>query len=115
MIIPVILSGGSGTRLWPLSRKNLPKQFLPLAGDLSLFQQTVERAGHLADAGAPIVVCSDDHRFLVAEQLLQMKVEGASIILEPAPATPRRRSPWRRCKHWRAIPMQSCLCFPRTT
>ncbi len=85
MIIPVILSGGSGTRLWPLSRKNLPKQFLPLAGDLSLFQQTVERAGHLADAGAPIVVCSDDHRFLVAEQLLQMKVEGASIILEPAP------------------------------
>ncbi|AND71079.1 mannose-1-phosphate guanyltransferase [Dyella thiooxydans] len=85
MIIPVILSGGSGTRLWPLSRKNLPKQFLPLAGDSSLFQQTVERASQLGDVGAPIVVCSDDHRFLVAEQLLQMKVGGASIILEPAP------------------------------
>lgn len=85
MIIPVILSGGSGTRLWPLSRKNLPKQFLPLAGDTSLFQQTVDRASRLVDSGAPIVVCSEDHRFLVAEQLLQMKVEGASIILEPAP------------------------------
>lgn len=86
MIIPVILSGGSGTRLWPLSRKNLPKQFLPLAGDTSLFQQTVDRARRLADSGAPILVwCSEDHRFLVAEHLFEMKVGGASIMLEPAP------------------------------
>lgn len=85
MIIPVILSGGSGTRLWPLSRKNLPKQFLPLTGASSLFQQTVERARGLANVGAPIVVCSEAHRFLVAEQLLEMKAEGASILLEPAP------------------------------
>ena len=85
MLIPVILSGGSGTRLWPLSRKNLPKQFLPLAGDFSLFQQTVARTHGLADTAAPIVVCSEDHRFLVAEQLLELRVEGASIMLEPLP------------------------------
>lgn len=85
MIIPVILSGGSGTRLWPLSRKNLPKQFLPLAGDASLFQQTVERAVTVQDASAPIVVCSEDHRFLVAEQLLELGVAGSDIMLEPSP------------------------------
>lgn len=83
MLIPVILSGGSGTRLWPLSRKNLPKQFLPLAGDTSLFQQTVERAGALPDSTSPIVVCSDDHRFLVAEQLQMLGIRDATIMLEP--------------------------------
>lgn len=83
MLIPVILSGGSGTRLWPLSRKNLPKQFLPLAGDTSLFQQTVSRAQALPDAASPIVVCSEDHRFLVAEQLQMLGVSDASILLEP--------------------------------
>lgn len=83
MLIPLILSGGSGTRLWPVSRKNLPKQFLVLAGQKTLFQQTVDRARVLPDAVAPIVVASDDHRFLVAEQLQELGVEGASIILEP--------------------------------
>jgi mannose-1-phosphate guanylyltransferase/mannose-6-phosphate isomerase len=81
----VILSGGSGTRLWPLSRKNLPKQFLALSGDATLFQQTVERTRALAGVGAPIVVCSEEHRFLVAEQLRALNVEGASILLEPMP------------------------------
>jgi mannose-1-phosphate guanylyltransferase/mannose-6-phosphate isomerase len=85
MLIPVILSGGSGTRLWPLSRKNLPKQFLALSGDSTLFQQTVRRARALHDAAAPIAVCSEDHRFLVAEQLRELKVDGASILLEPMP------------------------------
>jgi len=85
MLIPVILSGGSGTRLWPLSRKNLPKQFLPLAGETTLFQQTVARTRNLADAAPPVVVCSDDHRFLVAEQLLELGVQGSTILLEPAP------------------------------
>src|SRR5690242_4125410 len=75
MLIPVILSGGSGTRLWPLSRKNLPKQFLALSGDSTLFQQTVRRARALDGAGAPIVVCSEDHRFLVAEQLRGLKID----------------------------------------
>ncbi|KAA0072404.1 mannose-1-phosphate guanylyltransferase/mannose-6-phosphate isomerase [Rhodanobacter sp. T12-5] len=83
MLIPVILSGGSGTRLWPLSRKNLPKQFLPLAGDSTLFQQTVARAQTLPGAVSPIVVCSEDHRFLVAEQLQMLGVSDASILLEP--------------------------------
>lgn len=85
MLIPVVLSGGSGTRLWPLSRKNLPKQFLTLAGDSSLFQQTVGRTRGLTEATAPIVVCSEDHRFLVAEQLLELDVKGATIMLEPLP------------------------------
>ncbi|HEY4093138.1 MAG TPA: mannose-1-phosphate guanylyltransferase/mannose-6-phosphate isomerase [Luteibacter sp.] len=84
MIIPVILSGGSGTRLWPLSRKNRPKQFLALAGDDTLFQQTVDRTFQLGNAAAPIVVCSEDHRFTVAEQLQELKVTNASILLEPA-------------------------------
>jgi mannose-1-phosphate guanylyltransferase/mannose-6-phosphate isomerase len=83
MLIPVILSGGSGTRLWPLSRKNFPKQFLPLHGDMSLFQQTIARTGKLDSAAPPIVVCSEEHRFLVAEQLRELKVEGATILLEP--------------------------------
>lgn len=83
MLIPLILSGGSGTRLWPVSRKNLPKQFLSLTGQGTLFQQTVERTRLLADVGAPIVVASEDHRFLAAEQLLESGVKGAKIILEP--------------------------------
>jgi mannose-1-phosphate guanylyltransferase/mannose-6-phosphate isomerase len=84
MIIPLILSGGSGTRLWPISRKNLPKQFLALTAAQTLFQQTVIRAARLPDAAPPIVVAADDHRFLAAEQLQELKVSGASILLEPA-------------------------------
>jgi len=83
MLIPLILSGGSGTRLWPVSRRNLPKQFLSLTGKETLFQQTVTRALGLPDVGPPIVVASDDHRFLAAEQLQELKVTGASILLEP--------------------------------
>jgi mannose-1-phosphate guanylyltransferase/mannose-6-phosphate isomerase len=83
VLIPIILSGGSGTRLWPVSRKNLPKQFLSLAGDATLFQQTVARAAALPDAAAPIVIASDDHRFLVADQLLESGASGATIVLEP--------------------------------
>jgi mannose-1-phosphate guanylyltransferase/mannose-6-phosphate isomerase len=83
MITPLILSGGSGTRLWPVSRRNLPKQFLNLNGQGTLFQQTLERVGQLPQIGAPIVVASEDHRFLAAEQLLESGVEGATIVLEP--------------------------------
>lgn len=83
VLIPLILSGGSGTRLWPISRKNLPKQFLSLAGSETLFQQTIRRAMGLRDVTAPIVVASDDHRFLAAEQLQELNIEGASILLEP--------------------------------
>ncbi|GLQ95652.1 mannose-1-phosphate guanylyltransferase/mannose-6-phosphate isomerase [Dyella mobilis] len=83
MLIPMILSGGSGTRLWPVSRRNLPKQFLSLSGNGTLFQQTIARTRLLPDVGAPIVVASEDHRFLAADQLLEAGVEGAAIVLEP--------------------------------
>jgi mannose-1-phosphate guanylyltransferase/mannose-6-phosphate isomerase len=83
VLIPLILSGGSGTRLWPISRRNLPKQFLSLTGTDTLFQQTVRRAGTLPDVSAPVVVASDDHRFLAAEQLQELGLEGADILLEP--------------------------------
>ncbi|RAO76964.1 mannose-1-phosphate guanylyltransferase/mannose-6-phosphate isomerase [Dyella jiangningensis] len=83
MLIPLILSGGSGTRLWPVSRKNLPKQFLSLTGQGTLFQQTVARTQQLPDAASPVVVASEDHRFLAAEQLLESGIEGATIVLEP--------------------------------
>jgi mannose-1-phosphate guanylyltransferase/mannose-6-phosphate isomerase len=83
MLIPLILSGGSGTRLWPVSRRNLPKQFLSLSGDGTLFQQAVTRTQKLPEAAAPIVVASEDHRFLAADQLLEAGVQGASIVLEP--------------------------------
>jgi mannose-1-phosphate guanylyltransferase len=80
-IIPVIMAGGSGTRLWPLSRERYPKQFLSLAGESSLFQQAVLRGG-LFFTNLPIVIANEEHRFLVAEQLRQMNVQG-SILLEP--------------------------------
>ena len=83
MLIPLILSGGSGTRLWPVSRKNLPKQFLALAGKGTLFQQTLQRTMRLPNVAAPIVVASDDHRFLAADQLLELGIENATIVLEP--------------------------------
>ena len=80
---PVILSGGSGTRLWPLSRELYPKQLLCLVGNQTLLQQTVARLNGLADVSAPIVVCNEEHRFLVAEQLREIGVAPAEIILEP--------------------------------
>jgi len=83
MLTPIILSGGSGTRLWPVSRRNLPKQFLELAGKGTLFQQTVARTRQLPHVAAPIVVASEDHRFLAADQLLEAGIEDATIVLEP--------------------------------
>lgn len=83
MLIPVILSGGSGTRLWPLSRTLYPKQFLPLAGERTMFQQTVARAMAVPGASAPVILCNEEHRFLVAEQLRQMGVAPSAIVLEP--------------------------------
>jgi mannose-1-phosphate guanylyltransferase/mannose-6-phosphate isomerase len=83
MLIPLILSGGSGTRLWPVSRKNLPKQFLSLTGDETLFQQTIKRTLGIPDVAPPIIVASNDHRFLVAEQLEQMDIFESNILLEP--------------------------------
>jgi len=83
MIHPVILSGGSGTRLWPLSRASLPKQLLPLVSERSMLQETVLRLVGLAELATPMVVCGNDHRFLVAEQMHEIGVEHPALILEP--------------------------------
>ncbi len=83
MIMPVILSGGSGTRLWPLSRAMYPKQLLPLFGEKTMLQDTVLRVGSIEGVGPVICVCNDEHRFLVAEQLRQIAVAEQAIILEP--------------------------------
>ena len=82
MLIPVVLSGGSGTRLWPLSREHHPKQFLPLVGQESMLQDTVRRLAGL-DPSKPIIVCHETHRFIVAEQMRQIGAEPAAIVLEP--------------------------------
>ena len=82
-MIPVILSGGSGTRLWPLSREAFPKQFLSLVGEDSMLQATWARVAPLASS-SPIVVAGEDHRFMVAEQLREAGCHGATILLEPA-------------------------------
>jgi mannose-1-phosphate guanylyltransferase / mannose-6-phosphate isomerase len=82
MLIPVILSGGAGTRLWPLSRELYPKQLLALTGERTMIQQTALRLEGLA-AAAPVVVCNEAHRFLVAEQLRQLGIEPQATVLEP--------------------------------
>jgi mannose-1-phosphate guanylyltransferase/mannose-6-phosphate isomerase len=81
-ITPVILSGGSGTRLWPASRSLHPKQFLPLAGDRTMIQETVLRVGG-PEFGPPLMICNEEHRFILAEQLRSIGVEPAAIMLEP--------------------------------
>jgi len=82
-VTPVILSGGSGTRLWPLSRKQHPKQYLSLAGDNTMLQETILRLNGLDNLADPIIVCNADHRFLVAEQCQQINIKNPTILLEP--------------------------------
>ena len=81
MIVPIILSGGSGTRLWPLSRKHYPKQFISLVNQTTLFQDTILRLPDEMDE--PTIICNESHRFLVAEQLRQINKQSNNIILEP--------------------------------
>ena len=83
MIVPVILSGGAGTRLWPLSREMYPKQLLPLTSDRTMLQETAIRLQGIDGASAPVVVCNESHRFMVAEQLRTIKLAAAAILLEP--------------------------------
>ena len=84
-IFPVILCGGSGSRLWPLSRQSYPKQFLSINSDNpeSLLQQTQKRILNLENLTPPIIICNEEHRFIVAEQMREIKVKPNSIILEP--------------------------------
>ena len=81
-IVPVILSGGSGTRLWPVSRESFPKQLWPLVSDRSMIQETALRA-YGSGFAPPVVVCNQAHRFLIAEQLREAGIDGARIVLEP--------------------------------
>lgn len=83
MIYPVILSGGAGTRLWPLSRTLYPKQLLPLTADDSLLQETVTRVSDPARFAPPVLICNEDHRFIIAEQLRDAGSETTALMLEP--------------------------------
>jgi mannose-1-phosphate guanylyltransferase / mannose-6-phosphate isomerase len=82
-VLPVILSGGSGTRLWPLSRELYPKQLLPLTGERTMIQNTVTRLEGVANLGAPLIVCNESHRFMVAEQMRLINVRPSAVVLEP--------------------------------
>jgi mannose-1-phosphate guanylyltransferase/mannose-1-phosphate guanylyltransferase/mannose-6-phosphate isomerase len=82
-MIPVILSGGSGTRLWPLSRGHHPKQFLPLVSDNTMIQETLNRLDGVIGMKPPIAVCNEEHRFMMAEQLWEIGCKPSAIILEP--------------------------------
>ncbi len=92
MIVPVILSGGSGTRLWPLSRELYPKQLLPLVGNSTMLQATVARLFGIPDIAEPLIVANESHRFMIAQQMQQINAAPSAIMLEPvgrntAPAT----------------------------
>ena len=82
-LIPVLLCGGSGTRLWPLSRTHYPKQFIPLVGETSLLAQTLERVSGVSSGAAPLVVCNENHRFMTAAVLEQCQQTASAILLEP--------------------------------
>lgn len=83
MILPLIMAGGSGSRLWPLSRQLFPKQFLSLMGEETMLQATCNRLSGLAHQ-APLLICGEDHRFTVAEQLRISGHAKSQIVLEPA-------------------------------
>lgn len=83
MIIPTLLCGGVGSRLWPLSRQSYPKQFLRLSGQLTMLQETLRRGEQVSMASQPLIVCNEEHRFLVAQQLHELKVKPQAIVLEP--------------------------------
>ncbi len=89
LVTPVIMAGGSGTRLWPLSRAGFPKQFLSFAGSSTLFQEAIERLSSLQGDGielqAPLVVGNEEHRFLVLDQLREVSIEPQAVLLEPVP------------------------------
>ena len=84
-IVPLILCGGSGTRLWPLSRESYPKQFLSIQKEdkFSLLQNTIQRISTLKNIKKPILICNEEHRFIVAEQMRELNINDFIILLEP--------------------------------
>ena len=104
----IVLCGGSGTRLWPLSRALYPKQFMDLGGH-TLFGDTVDRAAALPDSADPLVVCNEEHRFYVAAALQQKGVSG-TILLEPRDGIPRPPLRWRRSRRCPAGGIRCCWC-----
>ena len=84
-LLPVILCGGSGSRLWPLSRKSLPKQYLSIdsESEFSFLQTTLNRIKDLGIENEPIIICNEEHRFITAEQIRQVKIKPNAILLEP--------------------------------
>lgn len=106
IIFPVLLAGGSGTRLWPLSRKSYPKQFSKLMGEQSLFQASAQRLTG-ADFAAPVVVTADPFRFIVTEQLAAVQIAPAAVLIEPAP---RNTAPAvAAAAHWIAAEQSDAL------
>ncbi len=87
MLLPVIMAGGSGTRLWPLSRKLHPKQFLSLYGQATMLQATAGRLAGL-EHQSPLIICNEEHRFTVAEQLRLAGLSHSGILLEPEAKNP---------------------------
>lgn len=83
MLVPIILSGGSGSRLWPLSRESYPKQFLPLINESTLLQNTLKRLRFIEEISAPIIVCAANSQFIILEQLKQIGIEPLAVIVEP--------------------------------
>ena len=96
-LYPVIMAGGSGTRLWPLSREQHPKQFFPIVDDESMLQQTVRRLDGLTSVELPLIVCNEAHRFFAVDQLRAVGVSPWASSLSRRVATPLRPSPWLRC------------------
>ncbi|MCF3281536.1 NTP transferase domain-containing protein, partial [Escherichia coli] len=82
MLFPIIMAGGTGSRLWPLSRESFPKQYLKLYGDMTMLQSTIARLNTL-DCSIPLVICNEEHRFIVAEQLKKINKLDKNILLEP--------------------------------
>ncbi len=94
MLLPVIMAGGTGSRLWPMSRELYPKQFLRLFGQNSMLQETITRLSGL-EIHEPMVICNEEHRFLVADSCASSTSCPATLFLSRSGATPPRPSPWR--------------------
>jgi mannose-1-phosphate guanylyltransferase len=113
-IVPVIMCGGTGTRLWPISRESMPKQFVPLVGQVSTFQQVLARIIYPELFARPVVITKADFGFAVAEQLRECGIE-ADICSSRCGATPLRRSRLPPCSPPSATAMPWCWCSPRIT